>query len=283
MALRIVSADERMKESTNPKILLAGAHKIGKTSQLWTLPGMESLFIDFEAGELAVKKWQGDKISPETWDEAVIVASIFGGPDMSRDPSARYSKEFYEYHCNLYPDLVRLRDKYRYNFYDSISVASRLCFRWAEMQPESFTQEGKKNVLGTYGLVGREIVEWLTHIQHTKDKVVIVASGLDPNDDFTHPWVLQIEGKQGANKMPGIFDEVITMAEINDGTSAPYRAFVCHKVNPWKYPAGDRSGCLELLEEPNLFKVIQKIEAGKRLIQPESYNYTIPETKAQEA
>jgi hypothetical protein len=38
---------------------------------------------------------------------------------------------------------------------------------------------------------------------------------------------------------------VITLAEMkaDDGTS--YRAFVCHTLNPWGYPAKDRSGRLD--------------------------------------
>ena len=43
------------------------------------------------------------------------------------------------------------------------------------------------------------------------------------------------------------------------------RAFVCTNPNPWNYPAGDRSGRLEQVEEPNLGKLIAKLASpGQR-------------------
>jgi hypothetical protein len=277
MALKIVSAEERMKEQTSIKGVIAGPHGIGKTSLLWTLPQEQTLFINIEAGGLAVQNWPGDTISPSTWDECLDVACIFGGPDPSKRADQRYSQAHYDYLCSEHPDMVRLRDKYHIHFWDSISVASRLAWQWATGQPEAFSEKtGAKDTRGVYGLIGRDLVEWLTHIQHTSGKIVWVLCGLDTQDDFANPWKLQIEGAQAANKLPGIFDEIISMAMLQDENGNPYRAFVTQLVNTWKYPAKDRSGCLEMVEPPHLGALIAKIEAGKRLIQPEAYNYTIP-------
>ena len=44
-----------------------------------------------------------------------------------------------------------------------------------------------------------------------------------------------------------------------DEKTPPYRAFVCQTLNEWNYPAKDRSGKLELLEEPHLGKLLKKI------------------------
>lgn len=283
MALKIISADERMAEKTSPKGIIAGEHGIGKTSLLWTLPQEETLFINIEAGGLAAQTWHGDDIRPETWQECLDIACIFGGPDPSKRKDQNYSQAHYDYLCKELPEIVEKRDKYRIHFWDSISVASRLCWQWATGQPDAFNSEGAKDTRGAYGLIGRDIVEWITHIQHTKEKIVWIACGLDPQDDFTHPWKLQIEGAQAANKLPGIFDEVISMVMMDDPEGEPYRAFVTSLVNPWKYPAKDRSGCLEMVEPPHLGNLIKKIEAGKRLVQPEAYTYQIPETKTQEA
>ncbi len=284
MALKIVSADERMKEKTSIKGAIFGPHGIGKTSLLWTLPKDETLFIDIEGGGLAVGKWDGAILPVSTWEECLDVACIFGGPDMSKHSHLfqSFSQAHYDALCKAYPDIVAMRDRYHIHFWDSISVASRLCFQWAYGQPESWVekQDGTivKDTRATYGLVGRSIVEWLTHIQHTPGKIVWVVGGLDAAEkDFAHPWVPQIEGKQGANKLPGIFDEVISMVMVspNDGGN-PYRAFVTSLVNQWKYPAKDRSGCLDLLEPPHLGALIKKIEAGNRIIKPENYDYHIP-------
>ena len=43
--------------------------------------------------------------------------------------------------------------------------------------------------------------------------------------------------------MPGIVDEVVTLAEIKAEDGSAYRAFVTHTVNPYGF-AKDRSGRL---------------------------------------
>ena len=72
----------------------------------------------------------------------------------------------------------------------------------------------------------------------------------------------QIEGSKTALELPGIVDEVITLAELkaDDGTS--YRAFVCHTLNPCGFPAKDRSGHLSMQEEPHLGRLIAKCAAA---------------------
>ena len=39
----------------------------------------------------------------------------------------------------------------------------------------------------------------------------------------------------------------------------PTRGFICTTPNPWQFPAGDRSGKLEQIEEPDLGKLITKL------------------------
>ncbi|MDO7775445.1 hypothetical protein QPL67_28055, partial [Escherichia coli] len=55
------------------------------------------------------------------------------------------------------------------------------------------------------------------------------------------------------------------LAEIKAEDGNPYRAFVTHTVNPYGYPAKDRSGQLELLEPPNLRALIDKCAAATRI------------------
>jgi hypothetical protein len=65
-------------------------------------------------------------------------------------------------------------------------------------------------------------------------------------------------------ELPGIVDEVITMAVLT-GDHGQYRAFVCQPLNEWGYPAKDRSGRLDTLEEPHLGKLIDKMNNGSPL------------------
>jgi hypothetical protein len=49
------------------------------------------------------------------------------------------------------------------------------------------------------------------------------------------------------------------MAVMPSEEHGPYRAFVCQTLNEWGYPAKDRSGQLEIVEEPHLGKLLTKI------------------------
>ncbi|MCK4135706.1 AAA family ATPase, partial [Ralstonia pseudosolanacearum] len=67
MTLPIISADQRLSEPRCAKIVLVGIPGAGKTSQLKTLPEDSTLFVDLEAGDLAVLDWYGDTLRPRSW------------------------------------------------------------------------------------------------------------------------------------------------------------------------------------------------------------------------
>jgi hypothetical protein len=62
-----------------------------------------------------------------------------------------------------------------------------------------------------------------------------------------------MEGAKVPREIGAIVDELITMEWLRfDGRDEPTRAFICTSPNPWNYPAKDRSGRLEQIEEPHL-------------------------------
>jgi hypothetical protein len=107
------------------------------------------------------------------------------------------------------------------------------------------------------------MMSWLTHIQHIRSKNVIFVGILDEITDECgrKQYSLQIEGSKTGRELPGIVDEVITMSVLT-GDHGQYRAFVCQPLNEWGYPAKDRSGRLDTLEEPHLGKLIDKMSQG---------------------
>ena len=131
MALKIVTADERAAQPKSIKGAIFGPHGIGKTSLLWTLDQANTLFLNLEAGDLAVQDWSGDSITIRTWQEARDMACLVGGPNPARRPDQTYSQAHYEHLRNESTDLAAMLDKYSIHFWDSISVASRLAFQWA--------------------------------------------------------------------------------------------------------------------------------------------------------
>ena len=122
--------------------------------------------------------------------------------------------------------MPRGLDKYETIFVDSISVASRICLQWCKGQPQAMSdRSGKPDLRGAYGLLGQEMIGWLTHLQHTPRKNIWLVGLLDRRlDDFGKPYfAMQIEGSKTGLELPGIVDEVITLAEVRpkDGASVP--------------------------------------------------------------
>jgi len=110
-------------------------------------------------------------------------------------------------------------------------------------------------------LLSQELTAWFTHLQHTPDKNIWLVGILDRRlDDFNRPYfVLQIEGSKAGLELPGVVDELITMAELRTEDGRPYRAFICTTLNAYGYPAKDRSGRLDTVEEPHLGRLMEKI------------------------
>jgi hypothetical protein len=266
MSLPIILADQRLAERRGIKAAIFGRSGIGKTSLLWTLPPDTTLFYDLEAGDLAIEGWGGDTIRPRTWEECRDFAVFIGGANPAIPDGRPYSPRHFKDACAKFGD-PRALDKYATIFVDSITVAGRLCFQWAKEQPEAFSEKtGKPDIRGAYGLHGREMIGWITHLQHTRMKDVFFVGILDEKlDDFNRKvFVPQIDGAKTGLELPGIVDEVLTMTELADGAKQLHRVFVCQTLNPWSYPAKDRSGRLDLVEEAHLGRLIAKIgEPGR--------------------
>ena len=283
--LPIISADERLAERRGVKGCIFGKSGIGKTSLLWTLDAPSTLFFDLEAGDLAIEGWTGDAIRPRTWQECRDFAVFIGGANPALRDDQVYSQAHFDAVCETFGDPAGL-DKYQTVFIDSITVAGRLCLQWAKGQPQAISDRtGKLDMRGAYGLHGQEMIAWLTHLQHTRGKNVWFVGILDEKlDDFNRRvFSPQIDGSKTGNELPGIVDEVISMAEISENDGAPYRAFVCQTLNPLGYPAKDRSGRLDMIEEPHLGRLMQKISgpvkpADERLAFSRPQPATPPET-----
>src|SRR5690606_25438818 len=77
-------------------------------------------------------------------------------------------------------------------------------------------------------------------------------------------FVPQIDGAKTGLELPGIVDEVISMVELKDDDGASYRAFICQTLNPFGFPAKDRSGRLDTIEQPDLGRLMDKIRNATR-------------------
>lgn len=270
MAFPIISADQRLAERHGVKLVLLGKSGLGKTTQLKTLSEASTLFVDLEAGDLSVKDWRGDCVRPKTWPEFRDLAVFLAGPNPALSTEAPFSQAHFDHVCQQYGSPEQLA-KYDTYFVDSITVLSRLCLTWAKSQPAAVSDRtGKPDLRGAYGLLGSEMIGALTHLQHARGKHVVFVAILDEvTDDFNRKvFAPQIDGAKTSLQLPGIVDEVITLAELKTDEGEAYRAFVCHTVNPWGLPAKDRSGRLDLVEPPHLGQLIAKCAQAQSAVRP---------------
>jgi hypothetical protein len=257
--MKIIGADERLAEARGVKALIVGPTGVGKTSLLRTLDTDRVLFVDGEAGDLAVADVPVDTIRVDDWQTARNIAVRIGGPNRSFAAVNSYSEAHYKACGGALENL----DRYDLIFVDSITAISRLSFRWAEQQPESRSERtGAKDLRSTYGLHGREMLMWLHQLQHVRSKHVVFVGILEKvSDDFGRfvEYRLQMEGQRVPREIPAVVDEVVVMDFLTFAGREPIRGFVCSTPNVWGYPAKDRSGKLDQTEPPHLGKLIAKI------------------------
>jgi hypothetical protein len=256
--MKIISANDRLAEQRGVKALIVGPVGIGKTSLLRTLNLAGTLFVEAEAGDLAVQDEPVDTVRVEDWPTARDLACRIGGPNPSYPSTACYSQAHFDAAGGALDNIA----KYHTLFIDSITAVSRLSYRSAEYQPEAFSERtGKKDTRAAYGLHAREMIAWLNQLQHARGLNVIFVAILEKLiDDFNvATWQPQMEGGKTGRELPGIVDQIITMQWVDFGDGKPIRAFICTSPNPWGYPAKDRAGRLDQIEEPHLGKLIDKL------------------------
>jgi hypothetical protein len=269
--MRIIPAAARNTAQRGAKMLLVGPTGVGKTTLLRTTALGTTLFVDIEAGDLAVQDLKIDTFRPRTWPECRDLAVYLAGANPAVPADAVYGEKHLDAVIDQFDAPPERLPQYETFFVDSITAAGRLCFAWASQQPEAFSERsGKRDLRGAYGLHAREMCAWLLHLQQARAVNIVFLGILETvTDDFNRiEHRLQMEGSRTARELPAIVDQVITYHWIDFGDGMPTRAFICTSPNKWAYPAKDRSGRLDEIEEPHLSKLFDKLtRSGGNLVQ----------------
>jgi len=258
---KIIPASAHDTAPRGAKALILGPTGVGKTTLLRGLDPATTLFADIEAGDLAVADLAIDTFRPRTWPECRDLAVYLAGASPAVPADAVYSEQHLDAVIDAFGDSGRLA-QYKTFFIDSITAAGRLCFGWSSQQAEAFSgRSGKRDLRGAYGLHAREMCAWLMHLQQARAVNVVFLGILETvTDEFNRTeHRLQLEGSRTGRELPAIVDELVTMNFVDFGDGVLTRAFVCTSPNPWMYPAKDRSGRLEQIEQPHLGKLLDKL------------------------
>lgn len=273
MPVRIVTADERLSAAHNKTSLaIFGPPGVGKTTLLKTLPSEHTVCLDLEAGMKSVQDWPGASIPIRSFVDFRDLAVLIGGPDPAADPNAWYSAQHHQHVRGVYAGsgMEELLASKSVIFADSITDLTRQVMTYAKRQPEAFSEKtGKPDIRGAYGLLGREVIQALKHLQHAPGKTVIFVGVLERvTDEFNvATWQPQMEGSKAGRELPGIVDQVISMHLFSRDATGAYvldekaeeRRLVCRAGNPYGLPAKDRSGRLDMTEPPDLGALLAKI------------------------
>src|SRR5512134_106503 len=271
--VRIVTAEERLSAANNKTSLaIFGLPGVGKTTLLKTLPADKTVCLDLEAGMKSVQDWAGASIPVRSFADFRDLAVLIGGADPAADANGWYSERHFQHVRSALAGsgLETFLATTPIVFVDSITDLTRQAMAFARQQPEAVSERtGKADVRGAYGVLGREVIQALKHLQHAPGKTVIFVGVLEKITDAFNvvTWQPQMEGSKAGRELPGIVDQVISMhlfARDADGgyvldEKASERRLVCQAGNPYGLPAKDRSGRLAITEPPDLGALLAKI------------------------
>lgn len=222
--------------------LVIGGFGKGKTSLLRTIPEEErSIVISVESGLLCVRD--------------LVVSGRVEGFEITE------WKDVYEVFGILVSD--KYRSRYKWAFIDSLTEIAALCV--VALKKEFPNPKDAIKMWGVYSERMTEMIKAFRDMPHYN--VVFTALDEVSTDELGRRYTeASMQGKKVKELLPSYFDEVFYLDIFKDDEGNDVRKFVTQPIDD--LPAKDRSGKLDVYEEPDLSKI-----AGKIMTKPEALDF----------
>jgi hypothetical protein len=223
MGIKITSVNKSLEDS-GIKILVHGPAGSGKTTMAATT-GKPTLIISAESGLLSIKD------APDY----IQVAEVKSLDDLGE----------------VYAILTSPDHGFEWVILDSVSEIGEVVL--AE------EKKNNKDARAAYGQLIELMTLMLKKFRDLPINVMMTCKQQRITDDDTgrNVYAPSLPGARLANDLPYLFDEVLALRVEVDPEGSPYR--VLQTGTDMRYVAKDRSGKLEMFEEPNLGKLYAKI------------------------
>jgi len=185
---------------------------------------MKTIVLDIESGLMTVNQWlrtkSGDHVQTikiAEFQDFLDITVLACGPDRSASPQSPMSQAHHDHvmttrkaaghDVDAEKKMFQDADVF---FIDSISDLTKLAFAHAKQR------ETTNNLMRVYGNMAQDVLNSLRHWQHNHMKTVIFSCKLNSiEDDLGRiTYEIEAEGRRIKNELPGIVDEVLTLAFI---------------------------------------------------------------------
>lgn len=224
------------------KMLVYGESGAGKTYLASTI-NEPILIISAEAGLLSLKDFKIDSVDLSIDDNDMLIPK-----------EKRIERLVAVYKYLLLPETIK---KYRWIYLDSLTEISQNLIESLYLEfPE------RSQTLAMYGENSKKLISIIKSFRDINHYNVVMTalSSLDKDDIGGRHMLPSVVGKV-SEKLASYFDEVFYLYIQKDEKGNLSRKLLCNKTD--RIIAKDRSGSLNVIEEPNLQKITDKIRGKK--------------------
>lgn len=229
MALKPLSLEQAERFTA----LIIGDAGIGKTSLLRTIPESENVcLLSAESGLLCVRD--------------LVKAKRVTGYEIT---SFNDMKDAF-----ITLNTNKFQEHYKWIFIDSLTEISARCVE--AMKAKYPKKTDAFPMWGEYSDLMTQMIKSFRDMPHYN--IVFTCLPSTEKDDTNRRYVAPaISGSGLKERLTSYFDEVFYMTSQKNSEGIEERIFITQPID--RYPAKDRSGALELMEQPNLTVIKNKI------------------------